>query len=59
LILEGWPDEEILCFAKERAKDLNGVSSLWTVKAMVAKMATTIATKDNLNLGYLFIYTAR
>jgi hypothetical protein len=27
LILEVWPEEEIVCFTKERAKDLNGVSS--------------------------------
>jgi hypothetical protein len=47
LILEVGPDEETFCFTKERVKDLNGVSSQCTVKAMAVKMVTKIAKKGN------------
>jgi hypothetical protein len=50
LILEVGPDEELVCFTKERAKDLNGVSVECTVKAIVVKMATTIANRGNFAL---------
>jgi hypothetical protein len=56
LILEGCPDEATFCFIRERAKDLNGVSSQYTVKAMVVKMATIMANKHNLDLHKLFIF---
>jgi hypothetical protein len=59
LILEVGPDEELFCFTKERAKDLNGVSAQCTVKAMVAKTATTIANRGNFDLIKLFMLIAR
>jgi hypothetical protein len=59
LILEVGPDEELFCFTKERAKDLNGVSAQCTVKAMVAKVPTTIANKGNFDLIKPFMFYAR
>jgi hypothetical protein len=56
LILDVGPDEEIFCLIKERAKDLNDVSSQCTVKAMVVRTATTIATRCNLDLRKFFIF---
>jgi len=43
LILDVGPDEEIFCFTKEYVEYLNGVSSQWTVKAMIVNMATVRA----------------
>jgi hypothetical protein len=59
LILEVGPDEELFCFTKERAKDLNGVSAQCAVKAMVVKTATTIANRGNFDLTKLFMLIAR
>jgi hypothetical protein len=59
LILEVGPDEATVCFTKERAQDVNGVSSQCTVKAMLVKMATTIAIRGSVILEYFFIFSDR